>query len=159
MKSTADYIEIQRKSIYEEEHIELSGMTYTNSMQWGQPVYVIHAETVDNGNGDYGRIIKAIFDHPFIPSTASGTQESWSLTDNTGYAFTPIAVVGDPTGTYVLLTFRNFNMAVGECTLHYEPGTIATPVVASKAFDYTFTPSGLDPSKVHLPQLKEVRNT
>ena len=159
MKSTADYIEIQRKSIYEEEHVELSDMTYTNSMQWGQPVYVIHAETVDNGNGDYGRIIKAIFDHPFIPSTASGTPESWSLIDNTGYTFTPITVVGDPTGTHVLLTFRNFNMAVGECTLHYEPGTIATPVVASNAFDYTFTPSGLDPSKVHLPQLKEVRNT
>lgn len=159
MKYTADYIAIQRKSAYEEEHIEMSDMTYTHSMQWGQPVYVIHAETIDNGEGDYGRFIRAEFDHPFIPSTAENCETSWSLTDETGYVFTPISVTVDPAGTYLIFTFRNFNMAVGECVLHYEPGTIATPVVASNAFDYTFTPSGLDPSKVHLPQLKEVRNT
>lgn len=127
--------------------------------RWGMPVYVETANTVNDGTGNYGKIIHATFDHPFVVSTAYNNDSNWILTDSEGSTWTSISCNPDSDGLGVTLRFRNFNAAVGECVLHYEPGTIATEIVASKAFDYSFTPYGLDRDNLHIPEVKEIFNS
>lgn len=147
------------KNVTKEEHIVATKATVTDKrIRWGQPIFVISGVNVDNGNGDYGRIVDATFDHSYDPSTIEGSGEAWTLTDSEGTTFKSVRCEPTDGSLTVRIYFRNFNTAVGDCILHYEPGTIATDVVASNAFDYKFTPIGLSIENVHIPEVTEVYN-
>lgn len=136
----------------------LTGTGVTDSrVRWGQPVYVISGNTIDDGTGNFGKLLHVRFDHPFVEETVAASGESWTLTDSNGLMFNSTECFAT-SNTEVTIRFRNFNLAVGECTLHYEPGTIATEIVASRAFDYIFTPEGLDKDNIHIPKVTEVYN-
>ena len=147
------------KNVAKEEHIAATKATVTDKrVRWGQPIFVISGANVDNGNGDYGRIVDVIFDHSYDSSTIEGSGEAWTLTDSEGTTFKSVSCEPTDDNLTVRIYFRNFNTAVGDCILHYEPGTIATDVVASNAFDYSFTPIGLSIENVHIPEVTEVYN-
>ena len=146
-------------NVVKQEHIAVTNAIITDKrIRWGQPIFVVKASNIDNGNGNYGKIVEAIFDHPYVSSTIDNSGESWTLTDSEGTSFKSISCEPLDDNLTVRIYFRNFNLAVGECVLHYEPGTIATDVVASNAFDYKFTPIGLSIENVHIPEVTEGYN-
>ena len=137
------------------EHINVANVNAEGALIYGLSSKPVSAENVDDGNGNYGLIVKVTMDYPVTGVTDNAA--AFALTDSGGgsYACTA-ATVADKV---VTLTCVDFNAAYGKTlTVAYTPGTIMSPAVAMEAWTITFTPAGLVPTTVPAPTVTEVAN-
>ena len=155
VKATGNLIHVDYIDTAENEHINISNITATGALIYGLSSKPVSVENIDDGNGNYGLIVKVTMDYP-VAGVADNTA-AFALTDSGGgsYACTAAAV----TDKIVTLTCVDFNAAYGKTlTVAYTPGTVQSPAVAMEAWAITFTPTGLVPTTVPAPTVTEVAN-
>jgi hypothetical protein len=155
IKATGNLIPVDYIDTAENEHINISNITATGALIYGLSSKPVSAENVDDGNGNYGLIVKVTMDYPVTGVTDNAA--AFALTDSSGgsYACTA-ATVADKV---VTLTCIDFNAAYGKTlTVAYTPGTVQSPAVAMEAWTIAFTPTGLVPTTVPAPTVTEVAN-
>ena len=131
------------------EHIEISNITagalYGGLYSIAVPA-IVGAVNVDDGTGDWGKIVKVSFDAHLAATDVAAQVSTFSLADSNGKTFAPGAADLDSDGLTVTLSFGNINNARGELTVSYTPGTIKSMAgTALVADSKSFTPTGLVP--------------
>lgn len=155
INATGNLIPVDYLDTAENEHINISNIAATGTLIYGLSSQPVSAENVDDGNGNYGLIVKVTMDYPV--TGVADNAAAFALTDSGGgsYACTAAAV----TDKIVTLTCVDFNAAYGKTlTVAYTPGTVQSPAVAMAAWTITFTPTGLVPTTVPAPTVTEVAN-
>jgi hypothetical protein len=106
------------------------------------PPEVVHIENIDNGEGDYGFLVRITFDSDV--SSVAGNTSAFSMVDDlaSGYACTGIA---QESARSVVAAFEDFNSAMMPLTITYTPGTITGEVEPLATFSEEFEATGLVP--------------
>lgn len=117
---------------------------------------MLSAANVDDGTGDMGKRVAVVFDYPI--TGAESQPGAFKLTDSLGAVFLAQTAATSADGKTLTLTFIDFNNAVGECSISYTPGTVMSPVAALAAQSVSFTPEGLVPTYIPLPEVTEIWN-
>lgn len=162
IKAEGNLDEIDYHDTTENEHIEISDIASDGLLQWGLPVYGVAAENIDDGEGNFGLCVRVTLDHPCNAASAAANASAFLLQDENSTPFAPagISVSGD--GMTITASFTDFNLAVGDLTVGYTPGTISSPPVnpdaLMAAWSVTFTPTSLEPPDVGPPEVEEVWN-
>jgi hypothetical protein len=147
---------VYRDAQSDNEHVSVAAdMAIT--ILWGADQTIKVAENVDDGTGNFGYKVKLEWDYPI--SNVMEQTLAFTLEDSAEHVFTQtgIAQISD---RVIEVTFKNFNNAVGECTVRYTPGTLLGEAgqllgPASK----TFMPVGLVPFEVIPPVPISIENT
>ena len=130
----------------EREHLSLAAEVTTpfgGLYKTGAP-QLLSAENVDDGAGDWGRVLRLRLDRILDPDEVAAQNAAFRITDALGAVFVPqsAAVIGD--GFTVELVFMNFNGATGACTASYAPGSVHTMAGETvPALSVAFTPQNL----------------
>lgn len=145
-----------------EEHIEIvavdAGALYGGLYSLSVPS-LIGALNVDDGNGDYGKKAKFIFDTHLNPTLVAAQYSAFSIVDSFNVSYVATSATVDSDGKTVILTFVDFNSAFGECTAKYVAGTVASMAGISLVDkSLGFTPINLVPPAIPAPQVSEVTN-
>lgn len=127
----------------------------------GQRIYalssaMLSAANVDDGTGDMGKRVAVVFDYPI--TGAESQPGAFKLTDSLGSVYIAQTAATSADGKTLTLGFIDFNNAVGECAISYTPGTVMSPVAALAAQSVSFTPEGLVPTYIPLPEVTEIWN-
>lgn len=144
------------------EHIEVAdinaGALYGGLYSLGVPS-LIGAINIDDGNGDYGKKAKFIFDTHLNPTLVAAQYSAFSIVDSINVSYIATSATVDSDGKTVILTFVDFNSAFGECTAKYVAGTVASMAGISLVDkSLGFTPTNLVPPAIPAPQVSEVTN-
>lgn len=121
------------------------------------PVRLLNVYNIDDGSGDWGRIVMLEFDKELNDDTVQASAGSFYFIDEANRYYYPIEIEMDSTGRRASLRYVDFNNAVGTCMFHYDPGTVATmigEVLTSQAV--LFAPLNLVPNDVVLPEVSEI---
>lgn len=158
--SDGELTKVYYKDAKTDEHIEISNITagalYGGLYSIDIPS-AVRAVNIDDGNGDYGKIVLVTFNVQIADVSAEFLQ--FSLIDDRGRTFVAIAATVDESGKTVILTFNDFNNARGECEIKYTAGTITSMYgTAVPTTSVNFTPTNLVPTEVILPKVVEVYN-
>ena len=138
--------------------LDVSAGPYRFAFEPG-PVSFIGAWNENDGTGDWGRRVVLRFSKELDPALVQANIEQITLTDANGTQFYTSGVEMDVTGKYMTLVYASINNAVGDLTVSYTPGTIATLAGAVLgAFTQTFTPTGLIPV-AGLPTVESISNS
>lgn len=108
---------------------------------------MIHAQNLDDGNGNYGLIVDVIFDENVFLEDQNIT--AFSIRDDSGGSFASTSIT--KSGKHLLITFVDFNNLSGDATIYYTPGTLIGDVELVEAHTITFTPTGLVPVEINPP--------
>ena len=153
--ATGEMSEVHYSDTSEDEHINISSIAATGSLIYGLSSKPVSAGNVDDGNGNYGLIVKVTMDYPVTGVTDNAA--AFALTDSSGGSYACTAATVE--GKIVTLTCIDFNAAYGKTlNVAYTPGTVQSPAVAMEAWTITFTPTGLVPTTVPAPTVTEVTN-
>lgn len=158
--SDGELTKVYYKDVKTDEHIEINNITagtlYGGLYSTDIPS-AVRAVNIDDGNGDYGKIVLVTFDVHIADVSAEFLQ--FSLIDDRGRTFVAIAATVDESGKTVILTFNNFNNARGECEIAYTAGTITSMYgTAVPTTSVNFTPTNLVPTEVILPKVEVIWN-
>lgn len=155
IKATGNLIPVDYLDTAENEHINISNIAATGTLIYGLSSKPVSAENVDDGNGNYGMIVKVTMDYPVTNVTDNAM--AFALTDSGGGSYACVAAA--VTDKILTLTCVDFNAAYGKTlTVAYTPGTVQSPAVAMEAWTIAFTPTGLVPTTVPAPTVTEVTN-
>ena len=152
---------IEYSNAQTDEHITISN---TENITPYQGLYTIGTPSllevynIDNENGDWGKKVVFVFDKELEYNSVQASIGSFYFTDTEGDYYFPASIEMDNTGRRAVLTFVDFNNAKGQCIAHYDPGTVVTMLEeVLTAQTYTFTPEGLVPNDVVLPEPVEIK--
>ena len=119
---------------------------------------LLEVYNIDDENGNWGKKVVFVFDKELEYNSVQASIGSFYFTDTEGDYYFPAAIDMDYTGRRAILTFVDFNNAKGQCTAHYDPGIVVTMLEeVLTAQTYTFTPEGLVPNDVVLPEPVEIK--
>ena len=152
---TSQLLKVNYLNTQSEEYITLTPSIMA-ALIYGLAPVPVTAENIDNGEGDYGWKVRITFDELIFDVT--GTDLSFTITDEDDVVWNSTAVeqTGDKT---IVVTFQNWNNAVGDVTVAYTPGTIIGEVEPVETFTKTFTPTGLVPTVFPAPVPTALENT
>lgn len=146
----------------EAEHIEITSVTagapYGGLYSTAVPA-IISAANADDGTGNWGKLAKFVFDVHLTAAEVAAQASAFSIVDDSSVAYNAATATLGSDGKTVTLTFTDFNNARGECKATYTAGTVTS--MASTALTTTscsFTPTGLVPTAVPVPEVTEVTN-
>lgn len=138
--------------------VDVSAGPYRFAFEPG-PVSFLGAWNENDGTGDWGKRVVLRFSKELDPALVQANIEQITLTDANGTQFYTSGLEMDVTGKYMTLVYASINNAVGDLTVSYAPGTIATLAGAVLgAFTQTFTPTGLVPV-AGLPTVESISNS
>lgn len=147
----------------ENEHIEIASVQGEGLYQWGTPVFGIAAANIDDGFGNWGKVVTVVLDHPCGPATVPGSGNRFSITGSNNATFYSESATCSVDGLTLTIIFADFNAALGECTLAYTPGSIKSPLINPAtdmlAWTFDFEPINLEPPAMDPPEVVEVYNT
>jgi len=124
---------------------------------WGIDQTILLAENIDDGSGNYGYKVRLTWD--YLLGNVAAQTSAFTLTDSAAHTFTENAIT-QISDTVIDVTFKNFNNAVGDCTVHYTPGTMTGEAGQSLgATSKSFIPTGLVPFEVIPPVPTGIINT
>ena len=122
------------------------------------PPKIISAYNIDDGNGDWGKVLVMVFDAHLRADEIAANAAAFRITDSTGRVFSAAsAELHEEDAMTVTLAFGDFNAAVGECVAAYTPGTAIT--LADTPMEHTelaFTPVNLVPPNIPVPEVEEI---
>lgn len=163
VKSTAKasaLIGVSYSSTKTSEHITvyntINPTPYQGIYTLGAPSLLKAYNTKDE-EGDWGKRIVFEFDKELEYSSVQASIGSFYFMDSEQDYYFPASIEMDYTGRRAVLTFVDFNNAKGQCTAHYDPGTVVTmlgEVLTPQS--YIFTPEGLVPNDVVLSEPVEI---
>lgn len=143
-----------------DEHIEivqaLNITPYQGIYTLGAPSLLEAYNTKDEEN-NWGKKVVFVFDKELEYNSVQSSIGSFYFMDSEQDYYFPASIEMDYTGRRAVLTFVDFNNAKGQCTAHYDPGTVVTmlgEVLTPQS--YVFTPEGLVPNDVVLPEPVEI---
>lgn len=121
---------------------------------------IAEAANADDGTGDFGKRAFFRFDRHLSAASVAADPGAFRIVDALGNVFAAQTAALDPNdGLTVRLTFTNFNAASGVCSAAYVPGTVRSLAdVPLEATSLSFTPTGLVPPGVSLPELSYITN-
>lgn len=123
------------------------------------PPSIIDAYNVNDGNGNYGKQVIAVFNVHMKASEVLAHYLSFTLVDSSNVVFIASSAVMQSDGKTVLLTFTDFNNAYGSCVLKYTPGTATSMADISAPESQTaFTPGNLVPIDIPFPEVESIWN-
>lgn len=172
-KQTAEHLEIRGASggseltrIYyadtqSAEHLDIQAAK--NTAPYGGlyelgAVAMLTAYNIDDGAGDWGRLLRLTFDKELDPELVAAQVGQFTIHDSDGNVFYPVSASMDGTGRTMTLTFTSFNNAVGACTAVYTPGTVTTMLEELlPASEIPFVPQHLAPVD-GLPEVLQIWN-
>lgn len=145
----------------ERERIQIAAVAsaplYGGLYRTGAP-QIVSAVNVDDGNGDYGKVLQVLFDRHLQASEIAAQPGTFRITDSLGRWFMPHTAELGADGLTVTLTFYSFNNAAGVCSVSYTPGTVHSMAdVLMTATSCAFTPTGLVPG-TPAPELVSIVN-
>lgn len=161
MGHTEDIIEVTHQNVKSpNESILLKGMIqgqpYQGLYTLGVPS-LLRVYNTETEKGEWGRQIVFEFDKELEYSSVQSSIGSFYFMDSEQDYYFPASIEMDYTGRRALLTFVDFNNAKGQCIAHYNPGTVVTMMgEVLTAQSYIFTPEGLVPNDVVLPEPIEI---
>lgn len=145
----------------EDEHIEMSvsaGAPYGGLYSTAAPT-ITSAYNVDNGAGDYGKQAVFVFDVHLVAAEVAAQYSAFTIVDANNVVYTASTATLGADGKTVTLTFADFNNATGTCVAKYTAGTVTTMASTVMAtVTKSFTPTGLVPTAIPVPQVMEVTN-
>ena len=160
--ASSEMIKIRYNNVSANENIKF-GIATANTPHGGLYSTIspklLSAENIDDNNGDWGKIIVAVFDNYLIGTQVPDNIAKFSLVDSWGTKYFPSYAELQQDDCTVVLTFTDFNAAYGECKLCYEPGTMQS--IANILVEYTevkFEPRNLNPPKADRPEVLSIWN-
>lgn len=120
---------------------------------------IISAFNLDNGEGDWGKQARFVFDIHLSSTEVSSNFGAFSIVDELGMTYPAASAVLGDDGKTVTLTFADINNAFGSCTAKYSPGSVHS--MAGTVLDETavsFTPENLVPSLLPVPEYENASN-
>lgn len=162
-KQNAEHVEIRRIDVRDkfeainynrskgrDEHIEMS-IDASSKMVYGLSSVPLDVFNIDDGTGNYGRLIRVQMDYPV--SNVVGSHYNFTLVDSNSVAYLCEAASVDSSGMVLQLTFSDFNLAEGvELTLTYTPGEIQSPATSLKGFELKFMGVNLEAPDIPVPE-------
>ena len=135
----------------------LQGMPYQGLYTLGT-ASLLEVYNIDDEAGDWGKKVVFVFDKELEYNSVQASIGSFYFTDAEGDYYFPASIDMDHTGRRAILTFVDFNNAKGQCIARYDPGTVVTMLeeVLTEQ-NYAFTPEGLVPNDVVLPEPVEIK--
>lgn len=154
-------IAIEYSDTQTDEHIAISNAEnvtpYQGLYTLGTPS-LLEVYNIDDETGDWGKKVVFVFNKELEYSSVQASIGSFYFTDTDGDYYFPASIDMDNTGRRAVLTFVDFNNAKGQCIAYYDPGTVITMLEeALTAQVYTFTPEGLVPNDIVLPEPVEIK--
>lgn len=143
-----------------EEHVDIRSVDnitpYQGLYTLGVP-NLLSVHNIDDGYGDWGKQVVLTFDKELNNETVQASMGSFYFIDENHDYYFPIAIKMDKTGRRATLEFVDFNNGRGTCTMHYNPGTVITMLGETlSAQQCVFTPTGLVPNDIVLPEVVEI---
>ena len=148
-----------------DEHIEIVGVDagalygglYSMSLPSFRSARNIPVEAMDDEGvayEDWGKVVLVELDVHLEPTSVASNAARFVLTDSKGKSF--VAASAEPinaNGLTLRLTFADFNMASGACTIAYTPGTVTTMYgLNAESMAVEFTPENLTAPSVSAPE-------
>ena len=146
----------------EAEHIEIASVTagapYGGLYSTAVPK-IISASNLDDGTGNWGKLATFTFDVHLKPADVAAQASAFSIVDANSVAYNAATATLGADGKTVMLTFTDFNNARGICAATYTAGTVTSMAgTALTTTSCSFTPTGLVPTAVPVPEVTEVTN-
>ena len=118
------------------------------------PPKIIGAHNIDDGAGDWGKILVVIFDVHLRPDEIERNSSAFALIDENGAAVSPASsTLQTDDAKTVTLTFEDFNAAFGTCKISYTPGDAITLADTLMEFtEFEFVPANLNPPEIPIPE-------
>lgn len=147
------------------EHIEIAGIDagalygglYSLDLPSFRSARNVPVEAMDEEGTayeDWGKVVLVELAVHLEPTSVASNAARFVLTDSKGKSF--VAASAEPVnanGLTLKLTFADFNMASGTCTIAYTPGTVNTMYgLAAEAMSVQFTPENLTAPSVSAPE-------
>ena len=150
------------KDTQNEEHIEINninaGALYGGLYSLDIPS-IVSAVNIDDGTGDYGKKAVFTFDVHLNATEVSAQYAQFAIVDTNSVSYVAASAALGVDGKTVTLTFTDFNNARGECKATYTAGTVTSMAgTALTTSSCSFTPTGLVPTAVPVPEVTEVTN-
>lgn len=124
------------------------------------PPNLVDAYNIDDGNGDWGKKLVIVSDVHLRAGEIEKYASSFAITDSMGRSFAAYsAELSVEDGLTVVLSFKDFNAAKGDCIISYTPGAAIT--LANTVMEYTelaFTPVHLVPPDIPVPEATDIWN-
>jgi len=144
------------------EHIEITSVTagasYGGLYSTAVPT-IVSARNLDDGTGNWGHIVELVFDAHLNPTQVSAQATAFSIVDSRSTAFVAAAASLGADGKTVTLIMTDINNARGACAATYTAGTVTSMAgTALTTTSCSFTPTGLVPTAVPVPEVTEVTN-
>lgn len=151
---------IEYSSTQTTEHITISNAEnvtpYQGLYTLGTPS-LLEVYNIDDETGDWGKKVVFVFDKELEYNSVQSSIGSFYFIDTEQDYYFPAFIEMDHTGRRAILTFVDFNNAKGQCTAHYVPGTVVTMLGETLVAQvYVFTPEGLVPNDIVLPEPVEI---
>lgn len=146
----------------EAEHIEIAsvsaGAPYGGLYSTAVPA-IVSARNLDDGTGNWGHVVELVFDVHLSPTLVAAQATAFSVVDSRGTSFVASAAALGADGKTVTLTMTDINNARGACAATYTAGTVTSMAgTALTTTSCSFTPTGLVPTAVPVPEVTEVTN-
>ena len=146
----------------EAEHIEITsvaaGALYGGLYSTAVPK-IISASNLDDGTGNWGKLAAFVFDVHLKAAEVAAQASAFSIVDSNNVAYNAATATLGADGKTVMLTFTDINNARGTCRATYTAGTVTS--MAGTVLTTTtcsFTPTGLVPSAVPVPEVSTIQN-
>jgi hypothetical protein len=165
VEAKAELAEIRKTDTKYTEHIEIAaidagslyGGLYSMSLPSFRSARNVPVEAMDEEGTayeDWGKVVLVELAVHLEPTSVASNTARFVLTDSKGKSF--VAASAEPinaNGLTLKLTFADFNMASGTCTITYTPGTVNTMYgLTAEAMSVQFTPENLIAPSVSAPE-------
>lgn len=154
--ASGNLTEIGKTDVFNAEHIEVAnvdagalyGGLYSMDLPSFRSAKNVPVDALDEEGvayQDWGKVVLVEIDVHLEPVSVASNVARFVLTDSKGRSF--VASSAEPInadGLTLQLTFADINMASGECTISYNPGTVSTMYgLTAEAMSVAFTPENL----------------
>ena len=168
MDASSNLTKIGETDMATTEHIEMVGINagalygglYSSDLPSFRSARNVPVEATDDEGAayeDWGKVVLVDLAVHLEPVSVANNAAQFVLTDGKGKSF--VAASAEPinaNGLTLKLTFADFNMASGSCTISYTPGTVHTMYgLTAEAMSVQFTPENLVAPSVPEPKAVE----
>ena len=162
VSATGKLTAITYRDVAETEHVEITSVTagapYGGLYSTAVPT-IVSARNLDDGTGNWGHIVELVFDVHLNPTQVAAQASAFSIVDANSIAYNAATASLGADGKTVALTFTDINNARGVCKATYTAGTVTSMAGTTlTTTSCSFTPAGLVPTAVPVPEVTEVTN-
>ena len=162
VSATGKLTAIKYANAAENEHVEIASVTagapYGGLYSMAIPK-IISASNADDGTGNCGKLATFTFDVHLKAAEVAAQASAFSIVDVNSVTYNAATASLGVDGKTVTLTFTDFNNARGECRATYTAGTVTSMAgTALATTSHSFTPTGLVPTAVPVPEVSTIQN-